>query len=230
MGLVQRVNLAVSEFFGPTLQGEGPFAGQPRHFLRLGGCNLACVWCDTPYTWDAKRFDLRKEITSYDVDIVAEWLDGVTHLVITGGEPMLQQSQIIELLQSWPGWHVEIETNGSVMPVEWLLQSAYFNVSPKLRTAGNVKLPWSVDVLREFQRSRRSTFKFVVTCPDDIIEVEAIAASARLLPRQVWLMPEGTDARQITSKLGWICDAAIERGWQVTPRLHVLAWGDERGR
>ena len=47
-------SLTVSEIFGPTFQGEGPFTGRAAVFLRLGRCNLDCKWCDTPYTWDWK--------------------------------------------------------------------------------------------------------------------------------------------------------------------------------
>lgn len=54
-------SLVVSEVFGPTHQGEGPHAGQLCAFVRLMGCNLSCSWCDTPYTWDASRYDLKAE-------------------------------------------------------------------------------------------------------------------------------------------------------------------------
>ena len=65
-------SLVVSEIFGPTIQGEGQYAGQLVAFIRLGGCNLACSWCDTPYTWDASRFDLRNEMTRTPVNEILE--------------------------------------------------------------------------------------------------------------------------------------------------------------
>ena len=55
-------DLVVAEIFGPTWQGEGPSAGQVAAFVRLGLCNLTCAWCDTAYTWDRSRFDLRAEL------------------------------------------------------------------------------------------------------------------------------------------------------------------------
>lgn len=230
MTMLER-RLAVNEFFGPTLQGEGPFAGQPAYFLRLGGCNLACIWCDTPYTWDSSRYDLRKEITNYTVDEVRQMLadSRVTRLVISGGEPLLQQDAIIELLATSHSTHVEIETNGTVMPADALRDVVHFNVSPKLSHARNHPLPLDFGVLKAFT-DHLAIFKFVVQEPRDVIEVGVIVDAAEIHHSRVWLMPEGITAEQQTDRLGWVCDAAAERGWNVTTRLHVLAWGDVRGR
>lgn len=222
----------VSEVFGPTLQGEGPSAGQPAAFLRLGGCNLACSWCDTPYTWDASRFDLRVEITRRDQEgLIAELVGmGVDRLVVTGGEPLLQQRSLVHLLSeigyAFP--HVEIETNGTVAPDQDLVPLVErFHVSPKLAHSGNDD-PIKHHALREFQRTGKSLFKFVVQEPGDVLEVEGVVNAHRLT--DVWLMPEGTDPGVISKRLGWVCDAAIERGWSVSSRLHILAWDNERGR
>ena len=64
--------LPVSEVFGPTIQGEGPHAGRRVYFVRLGGCNLSCSWCDSAYTWDGETYDLREELTpSTALDVLA---------------------------------------------------------------------------------------------------------------------------------------------------------------
>ena len=63
-----KASLAVSEIFGPTLQGEGPSSGRRAMFLRLAGCNLSCSWCDTAYTWDWSRYDKKAEVTMMQVD------------------------------------------------------------------------------------------------------------------------------------------------------------------
>src|SRR3954452_24909384 len=86
-------SVVVAEVFGPTIQGEGRNLGQRAAFVRLGGCNLHCTWCDTPYTWDASRYDLRAEMSRRPVaEIVAEVRPMRPHVVVlTGGEPLLHQ-------------------------------------------------------------------------------------------------------------------------------------------
>ncbi len=68
--------LLISEVFGPTLQGEGPSAGQAAAFVRLGACNLSCAWCDTAYTWNRDKFDLSRELSVMRTEDVAQLLWG----------------------------------------------------------------------------------------------------------------------------------------------------------
>src|SRR5437016_1796340 len=120
-------SLVVSEIFGPTFQGEGPSLGRRCVFLRLGGCNLHCRWCDTPYTWDwtgrnGVAYEPRKELQPMDPMAVWESLRslGAETLVISGGEPMLQQASLLPLLDRTVNaeWWVEIETAGTIAPDE----------------------------------------------------------------------------------------------------------------
>ncbi|HEX8632454.1 MAG TPA: 4Fe-4S cluster-binding domain-containing protein, partial [Catenuloplanes sp.] len=92
--------LLVAETFGPTFQGEGPSAGQQAMFVRLSRCNLSCPGCDTPFTWDTTRFDLRIHTSRRTPEAVAAWaLAASTPLVvITGGEPLLQQEPLLPLV------------------------------------------------------------------------------------------------------------------------------------
>src|SRR5690606_25864945 len=92
--------LLVSERF-VSLQGEGISSGAPSAFLRLGNCNLACSFCDTPYTWDASRFDLSQELRAEEIPDVAAWLlrSSPGRLIVTGGEPLLQQKQLEEFFR-----------------------------------------------------------------------------------------------------------------------------------
>ena len=226
--------LTVAEVFGPTLQGEGPSVGRRCAFVRLGGCNLDCSWCDTPYTWDWRRFRPDEELRRIDADTVTSAVEemGVDMLVITGGEPLLQARALMPLLEAAAerGWRVEVETNGTVAPPPQLAPLvAAFNVSPKLANSGVAESerirPAALAALRA---TGRAVFKFVVTSPADLDEVAVLAGEHRLEP--VYVMPEGTTAEVVLTRMRELAGPALAHGFHLTPRLHILLWGDRRGR
>lgn len=228
--------LIVAEKFGPTVQGEGPSIGRRAVFIRLMNCNLTCGNCDTPYTWDGARFDLDAEGTVVPVSDLLAWttVQPVDLVVITGGEPLIQQRRLIALVQGLvsAGMQVEIETNGTIAPAPDLLASVTrFNVSPKLSTFG-AGMPSSKRiksrVLGHFAASGRAVFKFVVSSTADLDEVTELVADHDLAP--VYVMPEGRTAAEVTRRLAEIADPAVQRGLHLTTRLHLLAWGDQRAR
>lgn len=238
--------LRVNELYGPVLQGEGPRTGQPAVFLRTAGCNLDCSWCDTPYSWDWTRHDVAKESHSLRTEDVAlrikALLAGVPFpgLVITGGEPMLQQKALARLLPRvvyhtrWVG----VETNGT-RPVlhtplydyvtDWVL-------SIKLKSSGvdKAKRTLKREAMDHWRmmanRAKVSVvFKPVVTSLEDIPEVEAIADRLSLHVSQVWVMPEGTTAESQVAP--WVRDLereVVARGWNLTLRQHILLHPGER--
>ncbi|ADN35381.1 Radical SAM domain protein [Methanolacinia petrolearia DSM 11571] len=106
--------MKVFEIF-PSIQGEGPYQGIPSAFIRLSGCNLRCRWCDTPKTQDGSSSE---EMTVDEVFGQVKKL-GLSHVCITGGEPLIQQDELLSLLKDLheDGYIVEIETNGTIDPV-----------------------------------------------------------------------------------------------------------------
>lgn len=229
-------SLVVSELFGPTVQGEGASLGRRCSFLRLMGCNLACSWCDTPYTWDASRFDLRKEgVRRTWTDIVDTVLGHDTDLlVITGGEPLLHQRQrawmSVLRCMSVATVQVEVETNGTVVPAPETVQYVTrFNVSPKLAHAGmendRREIP---EALTALLRTEKAVFKFVCRTAADVDETARWARRSGIPPRLVWVMPEGTTGAAVCDHLATIADPAVAAGFNLTTRLHTLAWGDAR--
>jgi 7-carboxy-7-deazaguanine synthase len=226
--------LVVSEVFGPTFQGEGPSIGRRAGFVRLGRCNLDCGWCDTPYTWDWERYDPTVELHHAPVAAVVDQLAGMAPeiVVVTGGEPLLQQRRLVSLLRACAdhGWDVEIETNGTRVPDSALVPLVrQWNVSPKLANSGvAVQERIRPAALAALRATGRAVFKFVVVDESDLDEIGDLADEHDLRP--VWVMPEGTDAATLTGRARRLAQPVLDRGWNLTPRLHVLLWGDQRGR
>lgn len=226
--------LVVAEVFGPTFQGEGPSIGRRAGFVRLGRCNLDCSWCDTPYTWDWGRHDPARELRLESVESVLDQLDAMSpeRVIITGGEPMLQQRRLGPLLYGCDerGWPIEIETNGTIIPDEHMVQLVrQWNVSPKL---ANSCIPFDkrirAEALAALTATGRAVFKFVVTQPADLDEVGNLVDAYGL--ENVWIMPEGTDPMTMLERAQQLVDPVLAHGWNLTLRLHILLWGDQRGR
>jgi len=232
--------LSVSELFGPTIQGEGPTQGRATMFLRLGLCNLDCSWCDTPYTWDwtgknGTKFDRTKELVTMPVsDIVTQLKNEsgpVRRVVITGGEPLVQKRNLEHLVNALvtEGYEVEIETNGTQTASTELLDAVQLNVSPKLANSGiDIARRLDLDVLHQLI-GHGATLKFVVASDRDLDEVDEIVSLLEVDVSRVYLMPEGIDAETIMEALPFVMEAASSRGYNVSPRLHVLAYNNLRG-
>ncbi|MFD8749444.1 7-carboxy-7-deazaguanine synthase QueE [Kitasatospora sp. NPDC059577] len=227
-------DLLVCEVFGPTIQGEGPSAGQLASFLRIGDCNLACNTCDTPYSWDWRRYSRAVQTSRVPAeDVAAALLRHPTKLVIiTGGEPMMQQPQLVPVARRLcaAGRRIEIETNGTIAPdPAFDRHVSLYVVSPKLAHMG-MPLPRRIKpaVIKAFQATGRAVFKFVLDTPADVDEVAALQDEHGL--ERVWVMPQATTAAAVIAGLRAIAAPAIDRGWNVSGRLHTLIWEDERGR
>jgi organic radical activating enzyme len=225
--------LRVSEIFA-SIQGEGASAGEPATFLRLAGCNLHCVWCDTKYTWDWQAFDYDREVTRMSVDTVSEQLHARAprRLVITGGEPLIQQRGIANLLTRLAAtWLIEVETNGTFTPdAELLARIDQWNVSPKLAHAGDPAAQRiDLDVLRTFAQSDRAWLKIVVQGETDLAEASALISDLAWPKQRVLLMPEASTAEQLQHRASLIRQLASQQGFGVSPRLHVARWNGKRG-
>jgi len=223
------MTLVVNELFGPTLQGEGPSVGRRCAFVRLGRCNQACNFCDTPFSWDWQRYDPAVELHEMPVDEVVVRLDsmGIDMVVITGGEPLLQQQRLVPLVHAMNerGWRVEVETAGTIAPA---LEVDQWNVSPKLANSGNpLERRYKPDVLGAFEATGRAVFKFVVCEAADLDEVASMVDECGLT--NLWIMPEGTDAATLEKRSAVLADEVVRRGWNLTTRLHILLRGDRRG-
>lgn len=219
-----------SAFF--TLQGEGDSIGKPAVFLRLHLCNLQCAWCDTRYTWDRTSPEFWQESEDWDIDRTVAEINvfNQRHLVITGGEPMMQQTTIAQLIARIPDWELEIETNGTIPPIRELATRCQFNVSPKLANSGDPeRIRLRPNVLRVYNALPKTTFKFVVQTDADIAEIDDIIAVHTLDPEKIIIMPEGKSDTEIREHALSVVEEVKAHGWRLLPRLQVMLWGAKRG-
>jgi len=228
------MELIISETFGVTLQGEGRSAGRPAFFVRLGLCNLDCKWCDTPYTWDwtgknGVAYE-RSSLSHMSVDnVLAVIPDDCQRVVISGGEPMIQRKALVDLISRMPHHlAVEIETNGTLDPSD-MPPFVHFNVSPKLSHSGvPLNKAINIDVLQTY-RDLDADFKFVVSTPADIDDIRLLQERVGIDSDKIWIMPEGRSAKDILREMEMWFALAADNRWNLSTRLHVLAFNDKRG-
>jgi organic radical activating enzyme len=210
--------------------------GVPSTFVRLAACNLRCHFCDTAYTWDWERYDPKAEIVALDAVAVADRVTATAprNVVITGGEPLLQQRALVPLAAALKagGRRIEVETNGTIAPREDLSALIdQWNVSPKLANSGNTPKQREVAAaLAWFAGQPPAYFKFVVAAPGDLDEVAALVARYGVASERVLLMPEGRTPAALAKRSAWLVERCAALGYRFTTRLHVLLWGDVRGR
>ena len=217
---IARLNSEPEIFY--SLQGEGVRAGVPAVFLRLAGCNLSCRWCDTKHSW--------RDGTELPEPAVAERIRAYAchSLVITGGEPLLQQPALEALLALLPqDFYVEVETNGTLRPSSVLAARVnQWNVSPKLPHAGNGHAsPLLPEVLAFFASLPGAWFKFVVRGEEDWPAIAALG-----LPQErLVLMPCAATLPELQSARPAVAELCLRHHCRFGDRLHVALWNDRKG-
>ena len=226
-------SLKLSEIF-ESLQGEGVSLGSPTVFVRLAQCNLHCTWCDTKYTWDFQHYDYDAEVREWRAEDVARQVNASSsrRLVLTGGEPLLQQRALVPFFTSLaPDIVVEVETNGTIAPtVETLRRVNQWNVSPKLGNAGDPEaLRVRPAVLLAFRDAGSSFLKLVVHGDADYAEADALVQRLAWPRDRVLFMPEASDRETLRARALPVAEAARARGVRFSSRLHLELWGGRRG-
>jgi 7-carboxy-7-deazaguanine synthase len=223
--------MKIAEIFH-SIQGEGMLVGTPSVFVRTSGCNLRCTWCDTPYTsW-------QPEGEERGIESIAEAVDryGASHVVVTGGEPMIAPG--IDKLTHRLKQHLTIETAGTV---DAEVRCDLMSISPKLANstphkredgrwaAQHDRLRYQPEVLKRLIQLYPHQLKFVIADPNDLTEVRAIVETIGASKSRVVLMPEGIDAAVLVERSRWLVDICKQEGFRFSPRLHIDLWGNRRG-
>jgi len=227
----------VSEIF-ESIQGEGNFAGVCSLFIRFHFCNLTCNWCDTKYTWLEKSGTFQ----IYSAEELKNIIKGCKpyHIIFTGGEPALYRLDKLAV----EGKKNHVETNATIIPTskilielddkttigrnpmdEKIISSFNWVVSPKLN---NSKQKINEEAMNYWTRQKFCIYKFIIKSLDDLNEIEQFIYKFGISDQKVYIGIEGiTLQSQLNPDL---VKDIIRRGYNFSPRLQVLLWGNERGK
>lgn len=228
-----------------TLEGEGEYIGRPSVFMRMSMCNLTCVGfasedspngCDSFVSWSVKNKKTFNEIFE-----LMETGNHVTHLregaiwKLTGGEPMIQQKQLIKFVEAFRDRYnftprIDFETNATLMPDErWVTEfNATFTTSPKLTTNGDPEEKTYKPEVLKWHKNHNSGFKFVISRSEDIEEIWRKyindKAGINVPLSRVWFMPCCGSREEHIEKAPAVAEYAKAMHVNFSPRLHLLLW------
>lgn len=222
-----------SELFH-TIQGEGQLIGVPSVFFRTSYCNLRCTWCDTPYTsWQPENKDI-----TVDESVAQIRKFGCKHVVITGGEPFIQNKELIALCSKLKEkeHHITIETNATLFAK---VAADLISMSPKLENSNppsdnrfftrHDRERIRPEVIRRFLDFYPCQVKFVVDSPKDLFEIQTLQDEIDIPGDTIMLMPQGKTPEILSQKQQWLVELCKENGYRFSPRVHVDIWGEKRG-
>lgn len=212
----------INEFF-ETIQGEGAFTGQPSIFIRLQGCPVACSWCDTKHTWEVKdelaiaSKDLlakTEETEQWSALTVSQMLELVKqqgyrakHIVITGGEPCMEDlTPLCEGFEN-AGYSCQIETSGT-FEIQ-TTKNCWVTVSPKVNMKGGYK------VLKTALH-RANEIKHPVATEQHVDDLKALLEAHSVQNTQVYLQPISQKQRATELAIA----TCIENNWRLSVQVH----------
>jgi 7-carboxy-7-deazaguanine synthase len=232
-------SIRVSEIFGPTVQGEGPLIGRPTVFVRTGGCDYRCRWCDTLYAVLPEHRDEWTRMAPPEILARVEHLAGATPVLVSlsGGNPALQPLAPLIELGRRKGYTFALETQGSVAQ-PWFAALDWLMLSPKPPSSG-MATDWRAfdDCVRAAGSGPRCVLKIAVFDDEDYAYARRAANRHPELPVSLQVgNPEGAAGRadidDLRGRFRWLVGKVAADRWftaTVLPQLHVLAWGSRRG-
>lgn len=228
----------VVEVFGPTLQGEGELVGTPVYFVRFGGCDYSCSWCDSKFA--VIPSEVRKNAEHKTPLQITDEIDampgGADWIVFSGGNPALQHLDALVDELHLRGYRITVETQGTFKR-DWLYKADHVTVSPKPPSSGNTT---NIETLRDFllhpSPLDRVSIKMVVFDEGDLDYAREVARWADGL-WTVYLSVGnnvGKDGREdLLDRCSWIASRSLQdpdlARVRVLPQLHVLLYGNARG-
>ncbi len=239
--------MLISEIYS-SRQGEGRLTGTPSVFVRTSGCNLRCRFCDTPFaSWSPEGETLTVQQIVERVLLESGEPDrSFRHIVLTGGEPMLQRD-VEELCLRFNelGFHMTIETAGTIyrdLCCDLMSISPKFaNSTPSIEQAGTWRQKHEAtrhqpETVRQLMNQYEYQLKFVVDHPDDLVEIRSFLndlnphwESNANIKSRVMFMPQGIDLADLQAREVWLKPLCDQWGVVFCPRKHIQWYGNRRG-
>lgn len=232
----------ISEIFGPTIQGEGALIGQPTVFVRTGGCDYRCSWCDTMHAVDSKYRENWKPMSAEAILTRVKELSGDKALTISlsGGNPAIQNLKPLIDLGHKEGYKFALETQGSIAQ-EWFADLDVLTLSPKPPSSG-METDWQKfdECLAAAQTNKDVhtdiAIKIVIFDEEDFMYFNN--ALAKYSQYKFFAQPGNhqvdgnADPEGLHERMRWLVERVNqEKLYHVTvlPQLHVMLWGNMRG-
>lgn len=216
------IQYKINELF-ETIQGEGSFTGQPSIFIRLQGCPVACSWCDTKHTWEIELSDeVNQEVVltksqetpqwaSFSVEqilaLVAKRNYKAKHIVITGGEPCMEDLTPLCHAFEELGCSTQVETSGT-FEIK-VSKKCWVTVSPKVNMRGGYPILNSAMV-------RADEIKHPVATEQHVEDLKALIAEHKIITTPVYLQPISQKARATELAIA----SCIENNWRLSVQVH----------
>ena len=232
------LKLSISEMFANTLQGEGISSGITATFIRLQGCTLKCLFCDTLSVWpNGNEYSFDEIFEMFEsINLIEKFREG-QHLVLTGGSPLMQQADLVDFIHCFRGKYgfrpfIEIENECTLLPNDELIPFIdQWNNSPKTSNSGmKEKARYKPLILRKLSTLPNSWFKFVISNEKDWEEIERDFLTTGLIHKnQIILMPCGETQNELEFTREITANLSIEKGVRFSDREHIIIWNRMTG-
>lgn len=231
--------LRIAEIFGPTIQGEGALIGEPTVFVRAGGCDYRCVWCDSLHAVESAYRESWVPMQTAEVWGEVERLSGGVPLTVSlsGGNPAIQNFGPLIAMGKAKGYRFACETQGSIAQ-GWFAALDLLVLSPKPPSSGE-RVDWAgFDACLAAAGDARAVLKIVVFDDTDYAWAQGVAArypdqTLYLQPGNAQVDPDvSVDLQALSDRLLWLVERVTQDRWfrpRVLPQLHVFLWGNKRG-
>jgi 7-carboxy-7-deazaguanine synthase len=248
---IKEARMPIMEVFGPTIQGEGMVVGRKTMFIRTGGCDYSCAWCDSAFTWNGS--EKAKMMTAYEVFEELHKIGTVTsddpdeddklnfdHVTISGGNPALigqAMDDFINLCQSM-GIKIGLETQGTKFQ-EWFYKVNDLTISPKPPSSKMVTDFTKLDNIIDKLTAANTNFTLKVVVFDDA-DFEYAREIHKRYPQVGFYVSvgnedayeEGDISGRLLTKLDWLWNKVISdpdfNDVRPLPQLHTLVWANKR--